>query len=65
MVATRATLARTAIIFAARSEPKAIVLVGTETLLETLLKKRDRGYRIVRFSSKERSLVLDLGSYAF
>src|ERR1044071_8951355 len=46
IVATRATLARTAMIFAARSEPKAIVLVGTETLSKTCLMKRDRGYLI-------------------
>src|ERR1044072_1357698 len=58
IVATRATLARTAMIFAARSEPKAIVLVGTETLSKTCLLKRDRGYPIAPRYVKENKIGL-------
>jgi len=51
-------------IFAARSEPKAIVLVGTESLSMTCLMKRVRGYRIAVLPSKELEspLVFDLWS---
>jgi hypothetical protein len=44
IAAMRATLARTAIIFDARSDPSAIVLVDTESLLE-IYKRRLKSVR--------------------
>jgi hypothetical protein len=59
----RATLARRAIIFAARSEPKAIVFTGTDGFYlpklsvaqqasSLKLAKRDRGYNIPKYFVK-------------